>query len=78
MCDLTISAHKTELLCHGKSAKHVKLAKEISSNKNLVNVVENTGLLDNTKRAEIKLAGLIASCNLPDVYKRQIKHCLPS
>lgn len=65
VCDLTISAHKTELLCHGKSAKHVKLAKEISSNKNLVNVVENTGLLDNTKRAEIKLAGLIASCNLP-------------
>jgi hypothetical protein len=64
VCDVDMSAHRTEILRHSKSARHIKLSAEISYQREITSMVE-TPLSQQIKRAELKLAGLVAANNLP-------------
>lgn len=39
VCETTMVAHKTEICRHSESTKHLKLVKEIRTNKNIVQEV---------------------------------------
>lgn len=65
ICNTLLSTHKTELNRHSQSSKHIKLSKYIAQNTSLVQILECTSSRVNGKRAELLLAGLIASQNLP-------------
>jgi hypothetical protein len=65
ICDADLTAHKTELVRHAKSTKHLKRSQEIASNKEFTKLVPDVKVEDSIKRAEIKLAALVAENNLP-------------
>lgn len=65
ICDIHLTAHKSELIRHSKSSRHINLSKQVASNYTLPHIVANTTSSDEVKRAEIKLCALLASNNLP-------------
>lgn len=65
ICNINISAHKSEIQRHLKSERHKNLGKQISNNKSVSEVIsQSTSNLD-VKRAELKFAALLAENNLP-------------
>lgn len=61
ICNTVLSAHKTELNRHSQSSKHIKLSEDIAKITSLVQILECTSSRVDAKRAELLLAGLIAS-----------------
>lgn len=66
VCKVDIIPHKSGILKHNKSQKH-KLNLSTISNKPLTDFYKNKPLDDNVKRAEFKLAALLATNDLPFV-----------
>lgn len=64
VCDVQIVAHRYDIFRHGNSERHKQNFREILKTKKLTHmVVSHTQ--DSVKRAELKLAGLLAANNLP-------------
>lgn len=64
VCDTDLGAHKIDIMRHAQSAKHINL-KEIANNKKVSDMFRPDSLESSVKRAELKLAGLLAANNLP-------------
>lgn len=65
ICNCTITALKNEINRHRLSAKHKRKENLIDSNKNMKKAVQKCHTTDDIKRAEMKLAALIAEKDLP-------------
>ncbi|XP_063239989.1 uncharacterized protein LOC134540887 [Bacillus rossius redtenbacheri] len=63
VCRVDITAHKNDITRHSNSSKHQLNWQQVSTSHKLTSLKFITS--DEVKRAEIKLAGLIASNNLP-------------
>ncbi|KAI4467164.1 hypothetical protein MML48_2g00016134 [Holotrichia oblita] len=64
LCHCDITAHKTDLVRHSKSEKHILNERQVASNEKVKNITFFSED-DSVKRAEIKLAAFLASNNLP-------------
>lgn len=66
ICRCELLAHKSVIKKHLKTEKHVELMRVSANQQNLPQYFENkSGLVNNIKRAEIKLVGFLATNNLP-------------
>lgn len=65
VCSLEITAHRSDITRHYKSDRHQNTAKQVAHNVQLPDMFSNKTQKMQTKRAEIKLAGLLAEKNLP-------------
>eukprot|EP00795_Rhopilema_esculentum_P001760 gene1760-16243_t len=62
-CDKNLAAGKSEIIAHTKTALHVKLAKNVKTNKSLNTFFEVKN--DDKIKAELSTVALIARRNLP-------------
>lgn len=66
ICNDDILAHKADIRRHGLSSKHKKSFSQVAANNKIDNVFgKNTQLDLSTRRAELKLTGLLAANDLP-------------
>lgn len=65
ICDQSMTAHKTEIVRHSKSIRHLTLSKQISSNLNLSQILSKNVTNLDVQKADVKLTGLLAENNLP-------------
>lgn len=66
VCDIEITAHKSEILRHSKSERHQNKIKDVITTKDITKLLPSSSTSNkDVKIAELKLAGLIACENLP-------------
>lgn len=77
VCHIDLSAHKSDLIKHASSEKHLFKVKEVETCKN-INTLISESTSEQQKKAEIKLAGFIAENNLPISTMDTLAGLLPS
>ncbi|CAG9835526.1 unnamed protein product [Diabrotica balteata] len=65
VCNIKLLSHKSVLTNHANSTKHKGNMKKVAENVKITSVFRPSTLVENTRIAELKLCGLVATNNLP-------------
>ncbi|CAH0715749.1 unnamed protein product, partial [Brenthis ino] len=65
ICNMTVIAHKSDLIRHLNSKKHLRISKQVSGSKKIDDLVRESSVDVKVRRAELKLCAMLATNNLP-------------